>query len=532
MKPLYCLLFPLLLSATAYRVTAAPKGENDELLAAMKRATGYMYDEVSLDGGFVWNYTTDLSRQWGELEAYPTMVWVEKATPDMGQLMLDAYHATGDEFYYDMAVRSARMLIRGQLPCGGWNYKFDLAGVASEQRWFATIGRNAWGMGEHGHYYGNATFDDGVTAGALNFLMRLYLEKYDPQFKGALDKAVEMILQSQYPVGGWPQRWPLMYDHPDPDGTPDYSSCITFNDDVITNNIEILMRVALLLGDDRASEPLLRAMNCVRTLQQGSPSAGWADQYYLDLTPAKARDFEPAAVSTPRTVDCIRRLMEFYRLTGDRKFLDGIPAALAFLRASALDEATVKVSGRRVGPGCILCPRFVKPGTLTPLYLHRKGLHVDNGSYYIDQHPENVIGHYASFFVVGIDKLQREYEALLARPVEKVVADSPLLGHSRLAFPRYCTEAIAEADASAAPGIVKALDGKGRWIGPLDWVLVPYIGPGSADDPVPDRYEETLGDPHNTASLVSEPVSGISLRTYINNMAALIAALDAGAAAR
>ena len=74
--------------------------------------------------------------------------------------------------------------------------------------------------------------------------MRIYLEKNDPQFKPALDKAVGMIFESQYPVGGWPQRWPLMHDHPDADGTPDYSACITFNDDVTPNNIEILMRVA------------------------------------------------------------------------------------------------------------------------------------------------------------------------------------------------------------------------------------------------------------------------------------------------
>ena len=84
----------------------------------MKKATRFMYDRVSTEGGFVWNYTADLSRRWGELEAYPTMVWVEKGTPEVGQLMIDAYHATGDEFYYDMAVRSARILIRGQLPAG------------------------------------------------------------------------------------------------------------------------------------------------------------------------------------------------------------------------------------------------------------------------------------------------------------------------------------------------------------------------------------------------------------------------------
>lgn len=504
---------------------AAPKSDAARTLAAMKKATRYMYERVSAHGGFVWNYTIDLTRRWGELEAYPTMVWVEKGTPDMGELMLDAYHATGDEYYYDMAVRTARILIRGQLPCGGWNYKFDLAGTASEQRWYATVGRNAWGMGEHGHYYGNATFDDGVTASALDFLMRIYLEKYDPQFKPALDKAIDMVLRSQYPVGGWPQRWPLMYDHPDADGTPDYSSCITLNDEVMSNNIEILLRAAFVLGDARAVEPLIRAMNCLRVLQQGSPAAGWADQYYLDLTPAKARDFEPAAISTVRTRDCIRLLMDFYRLTGDRKFLDGIPAAIAFLRAAALDPAEAEKLGRNPGNGRICCPRFFKPGTLLPLYMHRKGLHVDNGVYYCDQNPHNTIGHYASLIVLDVEELQRQYDALRMLPTVEAVKDSPLLGHARLELPRFRTPAIAKADPADTCGIVSALDDQGRWIGPLDWVLVPYIGPGSPADPVPDHYEQTEGNPHNTATRVTEPVLGISLRTYINHMATLIASL-------
>lgn len=528
MNPKRPILLFLAACAGCAAAAAAPKSDAGKILPALKRATAYLYDRVSTDGGFVWNYTTDLSRRWGELEAWPSMVWVEKGTPEVGQLMIDAYHATGDEYYYDMAVRSARILIRGQLPCGGWNYKFDLAGAASERRWFETVGRNAWGMGEHGHYYGNATFDDGVTASALDFLMRLYLEKLDPQFRPALDRAVDMVLDSQYPVGGWPQRWPLMDDHPDADGTPDYSGCITFNDDVTPNNIGILMRVAFVLGDARALEPLIRAMNCVRTLQQGTPAAGWADQYYLDLTPAKARDFEPAAVSTVRTRDCIRLLMDFYRLTGDRKFLDGIPAALDFLRAAALGEAAAAELGRDPGRERLLCPRFVAPGTLTPLYLHRKGLHVNNGVYWADQNPHNLIGHYASLVVIPIAELQRQYDLLNLLPVDEATKDSPLLGKRRLELPRYHTPAIAAADTSRTGAVLASLDAEGRWIGPLDWVLVPYVGPGRADDPAPDVYEQTCGDPHNTASLVSEPVEGICLRTYINNMATLIASLVNG----
>jgi hypothetical protein len=39
-------------------------------------------------------------------------------------------------------------------------------------------------------------------------LLRMYVEKRDPKFCPALDKAIQFVLDSQYPVGGWPQRFP------------------------------------------------------------------------------------------------------------------------------------------------------------------------------------------------------------------------------------------------------------------------------------------------------------------------------------
>lgn len=82
-----------------------------------------MMDEVSRQGGFLWNYLPDFSRAWGELEAYPTSVWVQSpGTPAVGNILLDAYHATGDEYYYQMAEKVANVLVFGQLDCGGWNY--------------------------------------------------------------------------------------------------------------------------------------------------------------------------------------------------------------------------------------------------------------------------------------------------------------------------------------------------------------------------------------------------------------------------
>ena len=78
------------------------------------------------------------------------------------------------------------------------------------------------------------------------------------------------MLQSQYPVGGWPQRWPLRHDFVR-NGKADYSSFITINDGVHTGNIHFLLDCWRILGEERVMEPIQRAMNCVLVLQGGKP---------------------------------------------------------------------------------------------------------------------------------------------------------------------------------------------------------------------------------------------------------------------
>ena len=143
------------------------------------------------------------------MEARPTMIWIQPpGTPSMGHLYLDAYHATGDEYYYRAAEQVAAALTAAQHPSGGWNYIADFAGEKSLREWYDTIGRNAWRLEEFQHYYGNATFDDAGTAESAKFFLRLYVEKKDPKHKAPLDKAIAFVLDSQYPIGLWPQRFP------------------------------------------------------------------------------------------------------------------------------------------------------------------------------------------------------------------------------------------------------------------------------------------------------------------------------------
>jgi PelA/Pel-15E family pectate lyase len=484
-----------------------------EAAECMKRATVFMMDSVSRRGGFLWGYLPDFSRSWGELEATRTTVWVQSpGTPAVGDILLDAYHATGDEYYYRMAERVANILVFGQLDCGGWNYLFDLAGEASLRRWYDTVGKNAWGCSEFYHYYGNATFDDSTTADAASFILRMYVEKLDPRYRPSLEKAIRFILESQYPGGGWPQRYPLRYDYPSKSGAPDYTSHITLNDAVVDDNIAFLLRCRHVLGDTRAYDALLKAMNRVKNLQQAPPTAGWADQYTTDLKPAAAREFEPVAISTAGTVNCVLKLMQYYRMTGDARFTMGIPAALDFLKSVAFGREEAGRFGKHLSGGQLLCPRFLVPGTHTPLFIHRRGSHVNNGVYYTDQDPENLIEHYSSVTVVDIDRLSAAYASLSADTVQPPSA-----------LPEYCSGKLTTVDNRQAEALIRALDGRGRWLSPLTYISNPYIGEGNSADPAPMLYRETLYGKYNTALYRPEkPVQGISTATYIKNMFSLI----------
>jgi hypothetical protein len=46
-------------------------------LETMKKATTFMVEKAAYNGGYVWSYLPDFSRRWGEMEAFPTMIWVQ-----------------------------------------------------------------------------------------------------------------------------------------------------------------------------------------------------------------------------------------------------------------------------------------------------------------------------------------------------------------------------------------------------------------------------------------------------------------------
>ena len=507
----------------------------EEAKAAMRRATTFMMDSISYRGAFVWNYLPDRSRQWGELEApYRTMVWIQSpSTPSVGHLMIDAYHATGDEYYYQQALKIAKVLISVQHPEGGWNYVEDLAGEEQLKEFYRTIGRQAWRLEEFQHYYGNSTFDDEATSTCATLMLRVYLEKKDPEVRKALDKVISFMLQSQYANGGWPQRYPLMYDHPFR-GKEDYSSFITLNDDVMPSNIEFLIQCYQELGRKDLLKPIHKALNLSARLQQPAPLAGWGDQYFVKtLKPAHARSYEPRSINTSTTVRMVRAMMDYYRLTGEKKYLKGIPAAIDFLRTQRLpDEEAKRYSYYRPVNEGFQAARFLLPEDGTPLYVHRKGSNVDNGEYYTDQEISGTIAHYGSCAFINPDALERDYQALLKANAKEVTASSPLLYPKKnIAVPTYYYKAMPASGGNNRRGglsvedILRQQQPGGGWLTPLTQISNVYKPMPANQSPSTTKAHATsfVGDEYDTSPYTPEkPVLGYSTRSFIQYMAQLI----------
>jgi hypothetical protein len=572
---------PAVAAAVGPPAVAAPAGP--DVVGAMRRAAAFLDERLSYRGGYVWSYLPDLSRTWGEMEATRTMCWVQPpGTPSVGHSMLDAYHATGDETFLRAAERTGLALVRAQLPIGGWNYVHDFAGTASLRRWYETVGANGWRLEEFQHHYDNATFDDGGTASAAQLLLRLYLERRDHRFRTAVERAIRFVLKAQFrggvADGGWPQRFPhrpgAITRSPWPDARPpwlqddvghgmedgDYTGHVTFNDDVLGENIKFLLMCVSTLGRHDLVDPVVRAMRCLHRLQQPGPQAGWGLQHLSRAAggrpagaPAGARSYEPRALTTHTTQTNVNQLFHYFRLTGDHAYLARVPEAIAWLDGCRLTD-------QQIGENPLLAgrthPTFVELGTNRARFVHRFGSNVRNGAYYFDYDHRSTPSHYSAGRAVDTASLRATYDELMSltpRQVADLKARSPLTGRP-IPLPRYfslrdlaLTDLFRDAPPSLptvtdaqAEALVADLGPKGHWLTPADAVTNPYRGPAPADPydgtaymskHVGDQYDTSPYDPRNPPAeapyVPSERPLVISTAAYVANMGKLLSWLSA-----
>ena len=422
------------LSMVACPDLLAQPDTRDAARAAMRKAVRFFAEEVAVEGGYVWRYSADLSKREGEGKVARDRVWVQPpATPTVGEAFVSAYEATGDPDCLAAARAAARVLLRGQYHSGGWQGSVDLSPALRAKQAYRVDGE----PGRKARNY--SSLDDDKTQSALRMLMR-----YD-RATGFKDAAVheavmyglDALLAAQAPNGGWAQVYTGPYDGDTPaglrasypEGEPtrvkEYWHHFTLNDGNISRAIDTLLLAHEIHGDARYRDAALRAGDFLRLAQMPDPQPGWAQQYDARMRPAWARKFEPAAISGSESQAAMATLMDLFERSGERRFLEPIPKALAYYRASLLPDGRLA--------------RFYELRGNRPLYMTR--------DYKVTYKDDDLPTHYS--FKVGskLEQLEARYRRISApgyRPAEPKPPAPP--------------------SESAVRRVIAAMDERGAWV--------------------------------------------------------------------
>ena len=426
----------------------------DRARAALRKAVEFYRVKVATQGGYHFAYTEDLSYGRSEMSEGPTRVEVQRdGTPIVGMAYLEAYEATRDDYYLEAAREVARALVKGQYCSGGWDYYIEFDPQKRAELPYRTHGRCGQAASDSTR---PTTLDDNITQAAVRLLMRVDRElgfKDAPIHEAALF-ALDSLIKAQYPNGAWPQRYSRF---PQPDAFPvkpatypqswprtwpgsGYATHYTFNDNSIVDAIDAMLEAARIYKDPRYLAAAEKGGAFILMAQMPEPQPGWAQQYDRDMHPAWARRFEPPSITGGESQSILKALLLLHRETGDRKYLEPVPRALAYYRRSLLPEVDRPSEiRRRACPGRTPClARFYELKTNRPLYI-TKGTRVtalDQGAAIVDGYElsysdESVITHYA-VLVSGawLAEVDREYREIARAEPKSLMRSDRLRGLS------------------------------------------------------------------------------------------------------
>jgi PelA/Pel-15E family pectate lyase len=436
-------------------LTAEVKPADDDSLpkqaaATLRRAAAFFLDNVATEGGYLYRYSEDLSKREGERHATATTVWVQPpGTPSVGLAYLEAYRATGDNYYLDAAKRAAMCLVRGQLESGGWAYDIDFDPATRGKRAYRVDTNNS--SIKRAKSVDNTTvLDDNTSQEALRMLMRIDVEL---GFKNAVIHeaalyGLDHLIAAQYPNGAWPQRFRAP---PEADKFPvkrasypeswsrtfpgiNYSGYYTFNDNAMGDCIDVMLEAEKVYGEMKYRGTAEKCGDFILLAQMPDPQPAWAQQYDLDMHPAWARKFEPPSITGGESQSVLQSLLLLYRETGQEKFLAPVPKALAYFRASQLPDGQLA--------------RFYELQTNKPLYFTKE--------YVLTYSDADMPTHYSFKQGSKVDAIQKQYDKLLGMtPAE--------LARQREKKPSKPSSA-SQAQVDKVKAVIAAIDDRGRWI--------------------------------------------------------------------
>ncbi|HYH64327.1 MAG TPA: pectate lyase [Urbifossiella sp.] len=399
----------------------------DEVLVAdaaraLKGAATFFHAKAAVRGGYVYYVTPDLAQRWGEGKASPTTVFVQPpGTPTVGEAFLEAFAATGDKFYLDAAKDAAECLANGQLQSGGWTQTIEFGPAKRVGKYRKMPGGN-WNA---------SSLDDDQTQAALRFLARAdkALGFKNVAVSDAAKYGYDALLKAQFPNGGFPQVFtgpspaaPVVkaqypdFDYRTEGKVKEYWTHYTLNDGLPGTVAEALATAHAVYGDAKYKAALAKLGDFLILAQMPEPQPAWCQQYDRDMRPVWARKFEPPAVSGWESQDALETLIRIARVTGDAKYLEPVPRALAYLRKSLLPDGRLA--------------RFYELKSNRPLYM--------DAAYQLTFDPSAAPAHYGWTQPSRLDA------------VEKLLTAAP---------PKRSRPTDAE-----VRRVVAALDAEGRWV--------------------------------------------------------------------
>ncbi|MCD6050580.1 MAG: pectic acid lyase [Verrucomicrobia bacterium] len=340
-----------LMAAPSHAAPSAP-----EVKAAMTKATKYM-QSIATEGGYLWLYSDDLKFRAGEVTATATQIWIQPpGTPKMGEAFLRAYSVSGDAIHLDAARNAALALAKGQLESGGWDYSIDFD-PAKFPLAYRRTDAGKLSAAEAAKRKNTSTYDDNNTQDALRFMMEYVAvvttstKPEDKEIRTALDYGLKKMLEAQYPIGAWPQRYDgkpksateypvkkasIPKTYPREYQKVDYKGHYTLNDGTLADCVDIMLIAHKQFGDAKYLAAAKRAGDFLLLAQLPEPQPAWAQQYNQNMEPAWARAFEPPSVTGGESGGAIRTLIRLHLETGDAKYIEPIPRALAWYKRSEI----------------------------------------------------------------------------------------------------------------------------------------------------------------------------------------------------
>jgi hypothetical protein len=460
----------------------------------MKKAAAFYHDKVSTHGGYHFAYADDLSYGRSEQTETPHKAELQReGTPMVGMAYLTAWEATGDRQFLDAARTVGHTLVKGQLCSGGFDYSIEFR--PAERAKFPYRADNNCAPGK-ATLKTVTTLDDNVTQACTRLLMRIdkALKFEDKAIHEAARFALDSLIQAQYPNGAWPQRY---LQFPDPAKHPvkrasypatwprkwpgdNYQLLYTFNDNSIVDAIDTMLEASRIYNEPRYRASAEKGGGFLLLAQMPDPQPAWAQQYDADMHPAWARLFEPPSVTGGESQGILRMLLVLYRETGDRKYLEPVPRALAYLKRSALPPVANPSEIRRRVRGDVVLARFYELQTNRPLYITKgtqiraRGLNVGReDGYELSYTDESVITHYG-VLVSGSElaAIEKEYLSVSKADPSSIRRPDNLHGLS----PWSERQSRSTPKPEAVQSILSSIDARGAWtqqgiIGKADRVI-------------------------------------------------------------